>query len=71
MLSITYRHFMLSITYRPFMLSVVAPYKKLEFLKQSSLFQYVCWVYIIKQKCKQLFEYQHLPLLRDTWWSRF
>jgi hypothetical protein len=22
-------------------------------------------------KCKQLFEYQHLPLLRDIWWSKF
>jgi hypothetical protein len=23
------------------------------------------------KKCIQLFEYQHLPLLRDIWWSRF
>jgi hypothetical protein len=22
-------------------------------------------------KCKQLFEYQHLLLLRDIWWSKF
>ena len=23
------------------------------------------------KKCKQLFEYQHLSLLRDIWWSNF
>ncbi len=23
------------------------------------------------KKCKQLFEYQHLLLLRDIWWSKF
>ncbi len=23
------------------------------------------------KKCKQLFEYQHLLLLRDVWWSKF
>jgi hypothetical protein len=23
------------------------------------------------KKCEQLFEYQHLPLLRDSWWSKF
>jgi hypothetical protein len=22
-------------------------------------------------KCKQLFEYQHLLLLRDIWWPKF
>ncbi len=22
------------------------------------------------KKCKQLFEYQHLRLLRDIWWSK-
>jgi hypothetical protein len=23
------------------------------------------------KKCKQSFEYQHLLLLRDIWWSKF
>jgi hypothetical protein len=23
------------------------------------------------KKCKQLLEYQHFPLNRDTWWSKF
>jgi hypothetical protein len=23
------------------------------------------------KKCEQLFEYQHLLLLRDIWWSKF
>jgi hypothetical protein len=23
------------------------------------------------EKCKQLFEYQHLVSLRDIWWSKF
>jgi len=23
------------------------------------------------KKCKQLFEYQHLLLLKDIWWSKF
>ncbi len=23
------------------------------------------------KKCKQLFEYEHLLLLRDMWWSKF
>jgi hypothetical protein len=23
------------------------------------------------KKCKQLFEYQHLLLFRDIWWSKF
>jgi hypothetical protein len=23
------------------------------------------------KKCKQLFEYDHLLLLRDIWWSKF
>jgi hypothetical protein len=23
------------------------------------------------KKCKQLFEYQHLLLLRDIWWSKY
>ena len=23
------------------------------------------------KNCKQLFEYQHLLLLKDTWWSKF
>jgi len=23
------------------------------------------------KNCKQLFEYQHLLLLRDIWWSKF
>ncbi len=23
------------------------------------------------KKCKQLFEYQHLRLLRDIWWTKF
>jgi hypothetical protein len=41
------------------MLNAVASYFQLK-MEQHTL-----------KKCKQLFEYQHLLLLRDIWWSKF
>ncbi len=41
---------------------------ELEKLKRRLKFAMEEWAL---KKCKQLFEYQHLLLFRDIWWSKF